>query len=166
MAPVTGVVERLIEEPEHTGELLVGVGDPGVVLTTTVAVPATEVQPPTVTVKLYVPAIAAVTPVRVGFCVLLLYEPGPVHAHVAPLTAGVLRLSDCPVQAGELVVTLGVEGVGLTVMVIALDVAGLPVTPDKFEVITQVTTWPLVRPEVVYVEAVAPPTFVPLICHW
>ena len=32
----------------------------------------------------------------------------------------------------------------LMVMVIELDVAGLPVTPDRLEVITQVTTCPLV----------------------
>jgi len=39
--------------------------------------------------------------------------------------------------------------VGVMVMVMALDVAGLPLTPLRFEVMTQVTTWPVVRVEVV-----------------
>src|ERR1035437_8194 len=60
---------------------------------------------------------------------------------------------------------VGVDGVGLTVIVIALDVAGLPVTPAKFEVITHVITCPLVNVEVVYVELFEP-TFEPFTFHW
>lgn len=54
--------------PVQTGLLLEAVGAAGVVFTTTAVVPTAEVHPPTVTVTLYVPAAAAVTPVMVGFC--------------------------------------------------------------------------------------------------
>jgi hypothetical protein len=54
---------------------------------------------------------------------------------------------------------------GLTVIVSALEVAGLPVTPLRFEVITQVTTCPLVRAVVVNVGLLVP-TFVVPIFHW
>jgi len=60
-------VVKLIEEPRHTGELLPAVGVTGNEFTTTVVVPAGEVQVPIVTVTLYVPAIAAVTEEITGF---------------------------------------------------------------------------------------------------
>jgi hypothetical protein len=49
---------------------------------------------------------------------------------------------------GVVIDTAGVT-VGVTVMVIELDVAGLPVTPLRLEVMTQVTTAPLVSVVVV-----------------
>jgi hypothetical protein len=52
-----------------------------------------------------------------------------------------------PTQTGVLLDGDGVAGIALTVMVIALDVAGLPITPDKLEVITQVMIFPLARPD-------------------
>ena len=55
-------------------------GVEGSALTVTLEVPATLVQPLTVVVTLYVPAIAVVAPVRVGFCDVLLNEFGPVQA--------------------------------------------------------------------------------------
>jgi hypothetical protein len=67
VAPATAGVERLSVLPEHTGVLLDAVGAAGVVLTTTAVVPTAEVHPFVVTVTLYVPAIATVAPVRVGF---------------------------------------------------------------------------------------------------
>lgn len=67
MAPATSGVERLSVLPEYTGVLLEAVGVAGVLFITTAVVPAAEVQPPTVTVTLYVPAMASVAEGRVGF---------------------------------------------------------------------------------------------------
>jgi hypothetical protein len=53
--------------PEQTGVLLLAVGVAGVVFTTTAVVPAKLLQPPTVTVTLYVPAIASVDVGREAF---------------------------------------------------------------------------------------------------
>jgi len=60
-------VDKVIVPPVQTGELAVAVGVAGTAFTTTVVVPATLVQPPTVAVTLYVPAIAAVAEGRLGF---------------------------------------------------------------------------------------------------
>jgi hypothetical protein len=73
------VAVKLIVDPAHIGELLFAAGAAGAVLTTTAAVPAALVQPFVVTVKLYVPAITAVTPVRVGFCRDDVNADGPVQ---------------------------------------------------------------------------------------
>ena len=61
------------------------------------------------------------------------------------------------------ILTAGVT-VGLIVIVIVFDVAGLPVTPLRLEVITQVTTDPVARVVVVYV-ALLVPTLVPFTFH-
>jgi hypothetical protein len=54
--------------------------------------------------------------------------------------------------------------VGVILMVIPEEVAGLPVTPERLEVITQVTICPLVSVAVV---KVAPtPALFPLTFHW
>ena len=53
-----------------------------------------------------------------------------------------MKLTDAPAQAGleeAAIVMLGADGAE-TVMVIALEVAGLPNTPLRLDVITQVTT--------------------------
>jgi hypothetical protein len=62
-----------------------------------------------------------------------------------------VNVTDDPAQTVVLAVVIDTEGVtlGFTVIVIALLVAGLPVTPGRFEVITQVTTCPLVSAVVV-----------------
>lgn len=52
-----------------------------------------------------------------------------------------------------------------TVIVIEFDVAGDPVAQLKEEVMITVTTSPFTKVDVVNVEAVAPPTFVPFTCH-
>lgn len=65
--------------PIHTGELLVGAGVAGVALMVTAVVPAAEVHPPTVTVTLYVPLAAVVTPVIDGFWSDDVKLLGPVH---------------------------------------------------------------------------------------
>lgn len=68
-------------------------------------------------------------------------------------------------------VVLGVEmltdgvTVGLMVMVMAFEVAGLPVTPPRFEVMTHVTTEPVASVVEVKVADVAPLTAVPLTFH-
>ena len=65
--------------PVHTGVLLDGLGVDGLVFTTTDVVPAALVQPLVVTVTLYVPAIAAVTLLMLGFCSDELKLFGPVQ---------------------------------------------------------------------------------------
>jgi hypothetical protein len=54
-------------EPTHKGPLFDAVGVAGIVFTTSVVVPAELVQPFTVTVTEYVPALAVVTPETLGF---------------------------------------------------------------------------------------------------
>lgn len=71
-----------------------------------------------------------------------------------------------PVQTGVLLDAAGVAGIEFTVMVMALEVAGFPITPDKFEVITQVMIFPLASVVEEYVELVAPEIAVPLLYHW
>jgi len=100
--------------PVQTGVLLDAVGVAGVVLTTTTVVATGEVHPDVVTVTLYVPAIATVAFVRVGFCKADVNADGPVHAYVAPLTVGVERLIVLPVQTGVLLDAVGVAGVVFT----------------------------------------------------
>ena len=50
---------------------------------------------------------------------------------------------------------------GFTVITIAFDVAGLPVTHSALEVNTQVIEFPFARPEVVYVGLSVPTSVVP-----
>jgi hypothetical protein len=68
---------------------LLAVGVAGIGLTTTLVVPAAEVQPLTVMVTEYVPASAVVAFERVGFCSDDVKPFGPLHEYVAPLTRGV-----------------------------------------------------------------------------
>ena len=68
------------------------------------------------------------------------------------------------VVADEAILTLAVT-VGVTTMVSALEVVGLPVTQLAFEVITHVTVFPFASVVLVYVEALVP-TFVPFTFHW
>ena len=63
---------------------ILGTGVEGNAFTTTVVVATALVQPPTVTVKLYVPAIASVADGRVGSSSEEANAAGPVHAYVAP----------------------------------------------------------------------------------
>jgi len=100
--------------PVQTGAFDDAVGVDGVALTTTAVVPIPDVQPFTVTVTLYVPAIATVADGRVGFCTDEANDEGPVHEYVAPATAGVDRLMVLPVHTGVLLDAVGVAGVALT----------------------------------------------------
>lgn len=117
VAPETVFAVKLIAEPEQTGVLLPAVGVAGSAFTTTVAVPAKLVQPPAVTVTLYVPDMATVAEGRVGFCVALVKDDGPVQAYVAPDTVGVVNEMVCPAQSGELLVIVGVAGSAFTTTV-------------------------------------------------
>jgi hypothetical protein len=67
VAPATVGVLSEIVEPAQYGPPFDAVGVAGAALTTTVVVPAAEVQPLTVTVTEYVPASATVALARVGF---------------------------------------------------------------------------------------------------
>ena len=59
-----------------------------------------------------------------------------------------VKVTEAPVVVGLLPEVMAMDTAGVTepvtVMVIAFEVAGLPVTPLRLEVITHVTTWPLV----------------------
>ena len=118
MAPATAGVVRLRVAPTHKGPLLAAVGVAGTALTTTVVDPAALVHPPTVTVTLYTPAAANVTPAIFGFCTAELKPLGPVHAYVAPATAGVVRLRVAPTHKGPLLEAVGVAGTALTTTVV------------------------------------------------
>jgi hypothetical protein len=109
VAPVTVGVESWIVAPAQYGPPLLAVGVAGIGLTTTVVEPAADVQPLTVTVTLYVPAV-----VPVGFCSDEVKPPGPVHAYVAPVTVGVESWIVAPVQYGPPFDAVGVEGIGFT----------------------------------------------------
>ena len=118
VAPETAGVERLIVVPVHTGELLLTVGVAGSALTTTVVVPAALAHPATVRVTEYVPAIAVVALVILGFCRVEVNELGPVQLYVAPDKVGVVRLIVDPAHTGELLPAVGVEGTEFTTTVV------------------------------------------------
>jgi hypothetical protein len=67
VAPATVGVESWIVAPSQYGPPFDAVGVAGIGLTTTVVLPAAEVQPDSVTVTEYVPASAVVALARVGF---------------------------------------------------------------------------------------------------
>ena len=54
----------------------------------------------------------------VGFCRADEKLFGPVHEYVAPATAGVESVNVFPVHTGELLVAVGVAGIGLTATVV------------------------------------------------
>ena len=67
VAPLTVGVDSAMVAPSQYGPPFNAVGVAGEAFTTTLVVPAAEVQPFTVMVTEYVPASAAVALVRVGF---------------------------------------------------------------------------------------------------
>jgi hypothetical protein len=126
VAPATAAVERFSAEPAHTGVLLVGAGVAGMAFTTALTVPATLVQPFTVTVTEYVPDAAVVAEAIVGFCNEEVNPFGPVHEYVAPATAAVDRFNAEPAHTGPLLVGAGVAGMAFTT---AFTVPGALVQP-------------------------------------
>ena len=88
---------------------------------------------------------------------------------VAPPLVGVaVNVFEALAQEGLLPEVIAIETKGVTaelmVMVIPFDVAGLPVTPDRLDVIIHVTACPLVMLEVVKVDEFVP-AFTPATCH-
>ena len=86
---------------------------------------------------------------------------------VPPFVGVAVNVTDVPgqivVDVAEMLTLTG--RFGFTVMVIVLDVAGLPVAQVALEVITQVTAFPLASVVLEYVGELVP-TFVPFTCHW
>ena len=124
-----------IVEPAHTGELLPAVGVAGAVFTTTVVVAIALVQPPTVTVKLYVPAIPAVADGRVGSSKAEVNALGPVQLYVAPATVFDVNKIVEPTQTGELLPAVGVAGaVFTTTVVVAIALVQPPTVTVKLYV--------------------------------
>src|SRR3954453_8294556 len=134
VAPATAGVESAIVAPSQYGPPFNAVGVAGTALTTTFVVPAAEVQPDTVIVTEYVPASAAVALERVGFCSAEAKPFGPVHAYVAPATAGVESAIIPPAQYGPVLDAVGVAGIGLTTTLVvpAADVQPLTVTVTEY----------------------------------
>src|SRR5215470_17574805 len=109
---MTGVAMAIVA-PSQYGPPLAGAGA-GSVVTTTLVVPAGEVQPLTVTVTEYKPASAPVAFACVGFCSEEVKPFGPVQPYVAPATAGVEREIVPPAQNGPPFEAAGTAGAGLT----------------------------------------------------
>ena len=120
--------------------MIVGVAGAALTVTTTDADEG-DVQPPEVAVTVYVPEV-----VTVIACVVALLD------HVFPELADEVKTTDPPAQkvVGPPAEIVGVLGIGLTVTVVAVDVA---VQPDALETVT------VYEPEVVtlIVCVVAPP---------
>jgi hypothetical protein len=110
VAPDTVGVESEIVPPTQYGPVFNAVGVAGTGLTTTLVVPAAEVQPATVTVTEYVPASAVVALARVGFWSAEVKPFGPVHAYVALATVGVESEIVAPAQYGPVLDAVGVAG--------------------------------------------------------
>src|SRR5436190_591270 len=129
VAPATVGVESAIVAPSQYGPPFDALGVAGVALTTTLVVPAADVQPLTVMVTEYVPASAVVALERVGFCSAEVKPFGPVHEYVAPATVGVESAMVAPSQYGPPFDAVGVAGVALTTtfVVPAADVQPLTV---------------------------------------
>ena len=114
VAPVTAGVKSAMVAPSQYGPPLVAVGVAGMALTTTLVVPAAEVQPLTVIVTEYVPLSAVVALAFVGFCCAEMKPFGPLHEYVAPETNAVESEIVAPSQYGPSLPAAGVAGVGLT----------------------------------------------------
>ena len=113
VAPATAAVDRLIVSASQYVVVPVTTGVAGVGFTVTFAVPAADVQPATVIVTEYAPALPLAG--RVIDCVFAVKPFGPVQAYVVPATAAVERLIVSASQYVVVPVTTGVAGVGFTV---------------------------------------------------
>src|ERR1044071_487484 len=128
VAPETVGVESEIVAPAQYGPPFEAVGVAGAASPTTFVVPAAEVQPFTVTVTEYVPASAVVAFARVGFCSAEEKPFGPVHAYVAPLTAGVESEIVARSEYGPPFDAVGVAGIALTTTLVVPDAGVQPLT--------------------------------------
>jgi hypothetical protein len=129
VCPPPGVADN-VTVPVPQRDEGVPVGAMGSAFTVAVVEPAALVQPLTVTVTEYVPDCVAVAEPITGFCVAEVNPPGPVHAYVAPATAGTERFKVEPAQIGPLFVGAGVAGIGFTVTVTGEDGVVHPVTSE------------------------------------
>jgi len=128
VAPATVGVESWMVAPVQYGPVFDAVGVAGTALTTTLVVPAADVQPLTVTVTEYVPESATAAPERVGFCSDDVNPFGPVQAYVAPATVGVESWMVAPAQYGPVFDAVGVAGVGFTTTLVVPAAELQPVT--------------------------------------
>jgi hypothetical protein len=139
VAPATVGVESAIVAFSQYGPPLLAVGVAGVALTTTLVVPAAEVQPATVIVTEYVPALTSVA-VRVGFCRADVKPFGPVHAYVAPATVGVESAIVAFSQYGPPLLAVGVAGVALTTTLVVPAAEVQPATVIVTEYVPALTS--------------------------
>ena len=84
----------------------------------TVVVAEAFPQPFTVAVTVKMPSSFKLTLVRVGFCEDALKLLGPDQTYVAPVIFDALKFKTPPSHTGELLLTVGEEGIGLTVTVV------------------------------------------------
>jgi hypothetical protein len=80
-----------------------------------------------------------------------------------------VKVTEVPAQIapeGEAAILTLTGSAVVTFIVIGLEVAGLPDTQVKEDVITTVTILPLARVVVVYVEPVSPGISIPPFFHW
>ena len=87
----------------------------GIGFITTVVVAIGLVQPLTVTVTEYVPAIAAVAPAMLGSSNAETNALGPVQEYVPPTIVLDVKLIVVPAQTGELLPAVNAAGVGFTI---------------------------------------------------
>lgn len=113
VAPDTAGVDKLIAEPLQTGELLDATGVAGIGFTTTLVVPCEEEQPATETLIVYIPELAGTAFAMIGFCNVELNPLGPVQLYDPPATEGVVRLIGPFSHTGELLLAVGVAGIGM-----------------------------------------------------
>jgi hypothetical protein len=88
---------------------------------------------------------------------------------VPPLMGVVVKVTDVPAQIapdGEAAMLTLAATTGLTDIVIAFDIAGLPDTQVAFEVISTVIASPFTSVVDVHVEFVAPEILLPFLLHW
>ena len=159
VAPLTSGVESWMVAPAQYGPVFDAVGVAGVGFTTTLVVPAAELQPLTVIVTEYVPASAVAAFERVGFCSDDVKPFGPVHAYVALATVGVESWMVAPAQYGPVFDAVGVAGTGL------IGTVAEPAAWQPEEVVTVNVRPTLPDAPAVYVTVcdVAPPVIVPLV---
>jgi hypothetical protein len=112
--------------------------------------------------------------VNAAFVYVALFVPTftPFNFHwyvgvVPPLVGVAVNVTEVPEQTGfaDAAILILTGKFGLTVMVTALEVAGLPVAHVAFEVKTQVTISTDARAALVYVELLVP-TLTPFNNHW
>src|SRR2546423_419337 len=130
--PATVGVNSETAPPTQYGPPFVAVGVAADVLTTTLVLPASEVQPLVVTITEYARAWAAVALARVGFWAVEVKPFGPVQAYVAPATAGVESEMVSPAQYGPPLLAAAAALESTTLVVPAAEVQPATVTGTEY----------------------------------